>query len=172
MLIPNYVEIAARLHALTGKGDFKMTDTGLKSFYGIKQAIKDSVQVTIPLDDQPWQIEMDGSEVATSRILYQQQENRSWKMVDCISMKLWDAQLNYNIYDLEMLVIIQASRYTGITRTSLISRNQTHLMDDKTDGDSSSPCSTSRLSQEQESPMLLPMRFPNDWTIAKPSPGP
>src|ERR1700730_15270290 len=51
---------------------------------------------------------MDTSKVATSGILYQQQENRSWKMVDCISTKLWDAQLNYNIYDLEMLAIIQA----------------------------------------------------------------
>ena len=91
-----------------GKGDFKMTDTGLESFYGIKQAIKDSAQVTIPLDDQPWRIKTDASEVATSRILYQQQENRSWKMVDCISTKIWDAQLNYDVYDLEMLAIIQA----------------------------------------------------------------
>ena len=70
-LILNYVEIAAGLHALTGKGDFKMMDAGLKSFHGIKQAIKDSVQVTIPLDDQPWQVETDDSEVATSGILYQ-----------------------------------------------------------------------------------------------------
>ena len=29
-------------------------------------------------------------------------------MVDCISTKLRDAQLNYNIYNLEMLAIIQA----------------------------------------------------------------
>src|ERR1700731_4409813 len=29
-------------------------------------------------------------------------------MVDCISAKLQDAQLNYDIYDLEMLAIIQA----------------------------------------------------------------
>src|SRR3984893_10760623 len=107
-LIPNYAGIAARLHALMGKGDFKMMDAGLKSFYGIKQAIKDSIQVAISLDDQPWQIEMDASEVATSGILYQQQENRSWKMVDCISTKLQDTQLNYNVYNLEMLAIIQA----------------------------------------------------------------
>ena len=53
-LILNYAGIAAGLHTLTGKGDFKMTDAGLKSFYGIKQAIKDSVQVAIPLDNQPW----------------------------------------------------------------------------------------------------------------------
>src|SRR6202045_2367166 len=86
----------------------RMMEKGLKSFHGIKQAIKDSVQVTIPVDDQPWRIETDVSEVATSGILYQWQENSSWKMVDCISMKLWDAQLNYNVYDLEMLVIIQA----------------------------------------------------------------
>ena len=31
-----------------------------------------------------------------------------WKMVDCISTKLRDAQLNYDVYDLEMLAIIQA----------------------------------------------------------------
>src|ERR1700731_1374726 len=29
-------------------------------------------------------------------------------MVDCISTKLWDAQLNYDVYNLEMLAIIQA----------------------------------------------------------------
>ena len=29
-------------------------------------------------------------------------------MVDCISAKLRDAQLNYDVYDLEMLVIIWA----------------------------------------------------------------
>ena len=85
-----------------------MTDARLKSFHGIKQAIKDSVQVTIPLDDQPWHIETDTSEVATSGILYQWQENGSWKMVDCISTKLHDTQLNYNIYNLEILAIIQA----------------------------------------------------------------
>src|SRR3984893_16279824 len=85
-----------------------MMDARLKSFYGIKQAIKDSVQVAIPVNDQPWRIKTDASEVATSGILYQQQENRSWKMVDCISMKLQDAQLNYDVYDLEMLAIIQA----------------------------------------------------------------
>jgi len=102
------VEIATGLHVLTGRGDFKMTDARLKSFHGIKQAIKDSVQVTIPLDDQPWHIETDTSEVATSGILYQWQENGSWKMVDCISTKLHNAQLNYDVYDLEMLAIIQA----------------------------------------------------------------
>ena len=107
-LILGYAEITAGLHALTGKGDFKMMDTGLKSFHGIKQAIKDSVQVAIPLDDQPWKVEMDASEVATSGILYQWQENRSWEMVDCISTKLHDAQLNYDVYNLEMLAIIQA----------------------------------------------------------------
>ena len=48
-LIPNYAEIAARLHVLTRKGKFKMMEAGLKSFHGIKQAIKDSVQVAIPL---------------------------------------------------------------------------------------------------------------------------
>ena len=87
-LIPNYVEIAAGLHALTGKGEFKMTEAGLKSFYGIKQAIKDLVQVAILVNDQPCRIEMDASEVATSGILYQWQENRTWKMVNCISTKL------------------------------------------------------------------------------------
>ena len=85
-----------------------MTEAGLKSFHAIKQAIKDSVQVAIPLDDQPWRIEADASEVATSGILYQKQEDDMWKMVDCISTKLRDAQLNYDVYDLEMLAIIQA----------------------------------------------------------------
>src|SRR3984893_1591480 len=70
-LILNYAEIAAGLHALTGKGEFKMTEAGLKSFHAIKQAIKDSVQVAIPLNDQPWWIKTDTSEVATSGILYQ-----------------------------------------------------------------------------------------------------
>ena len=70
-LILRYAEIAAGLHTLTGKGEFKMTEAGLKSFHAIKQAIKDSVQVTILLDDQLWHIETDASEVATSGILYQ-----------------------------------------------------------------------------------------------------
>src|ERR1700730_9561278 len=35
------MEIVAGLHALTGKGEFKMIDARLKSFYGIKQAIRD-----------------------------------------------------------------------------------------------------------------------------------
>src|ERR1700731_1826676 len=107
-MIPGYAGIAAGLHALTGKGEFNMMEAGLRSFHAIKQAIKDSVQVAIPLDDQPWWIETDASEVATSRILYQRQENGTWKMVDCISTKLQDAQLNYDVYDLEMLAIIQA----------------------------------------------------------------
>src|ERR1700730_14935299 len=65
-LIPRYGEARASLHALTGKGKFKMMEAGLKSFHAIKQDIKDSVQVAILLDDQPWRIETDASEVATS----------------------------------------------------------------------------------------------------------
>src|SRR6202040_844979 len=61
-----------------------------------------------PLNNQPWRIETDASGIATVAILYQQQEDGNWRMVNCISAKLRDAQLNYDIYDLEMLAVIQA----------------------------------------------------------------
>src|SRR6202040_3380011 len=106
--IPNFATLAAPLHRLTGKGEFKITDEAIKSFNNLKRAIKDSVQAAIPLDDQPWRIETDASGIATAAILYQQQEDGNWRMVDCISAKLRDAQLNYDVYNLEMLAVIRA----------------------------------------------------------------
>ena len=55
----------------------------------------------------PWKVETDASEVATSAILHQQQDG-VWRMVDCLSTKLQDAQLNYNIYNLELLTVVWA----------------------------------------------------------------
>jgi len=65
--------------------------------------------LTTPADDQPFCIEADSSDYATSVVLSQQStEDRKWHPIAYYSKSLSETEWNYEIHDKEMLAIIRA----------------------------------------------------------------
>ncbi|KAL5501130.1 hypothetical protein ACEPAH_9517 [Sanghuangporus vaninii] len=63
--------------------------------------------LAIPNNDDPFRVEADASDFATGGVLLQKQEGK-WKVIAYRSSTLLDAEQNYEIYDKEMLAIVQA----------------------------------------------------------------
>src|SRR6202045_1739673 len=66
--------------------------------------------LALPQDKGRWKVEMDASNLATSRVLSQLQVDGTWRVVDYISKALTAAEKNYNMYDKEFLAVIRALR--------------------------------------------------------------
>ena len=62
--------------------------------------------LALPQDKGRWKVETDTSNLATGGVLSQQQEDRTWRVVDYISKALTAAEKNYNVYDKEFLAVI------------------------------------------------------------------
>ena len=62
----------------------------------------------MPDHTKPFQIEMDASKYVTESVLTQLDSNRARHPVSFISKTLSQAERNYDIYDRELLAIIQA----------------------------------------------------------------
>ena len=61
----------------------------------------------MPLDDRKYKVEADSSDYATGAVLSQEQDGH-WHPIAFLSRSLSDTECNYDIFDKEMLVIIQA----------------------------------------------------------------
>ena len=66
--------------------------------------------LALPQDKGRWKVETDASNLATSGVLSQQQEDGTWRVVDYISKALTAAEKNYDVYDKEFLAVIRAMR--------------------------------------------------------------
>jgi hypothetical protein len=104
--IPRLSELAAPLHPLTGKEEWTWDKVKEDAFSALKMAFLNSCETAIPTDEGAWKLETDASDIAIGAILSQQQDDGSWKMVDCLSKSLSPAEKNYDAYDKEMLAII------------------------------------------------------------------
>jgi hypothetical protein len=63
--------------------------------------------LTTPADDQPFRIEADSSDYATSTVLSQlSSEDGKWHPIAYYSKSLSETEWNYKIHDKEMLAII------------------------------------------------------------------
>jgi hypothetical protein len=62
----------------------------------------------MPDPSSKYRIEVDASDYATGGILSREMEDGSWHPVAYYSKSMVDAERNYDIYDKELLAIIQA----------------------------------------------------------------
>ena len=64
--------------------------------------------LALPQDKGRWKVEMDASNLATSRVLSQKQMDGTCRVIDYISKALTAAEKNYDVYDKEFLAVIRA----------------------------------------------------------------
>jgi hypothetical protein len=107
--IPGFSHHACTLFDLTMK-DIKFI-WGLPqedSFMKLKELVTLAPVLILPNDDLPFRLEADGSSIATSAVLSQQQvDNNAWHPVAFLSKALNPVEQNYEIHDTEMLAIIR-----------------------------------------------------------------
>lgn len=97
------------MNDLTKKGVmFKWGLAQETAFQTLKTWITSSPVLTQPDPTKPYHLKCDASGFATGAILSQQQEDGLWRPVGFISALMTEQQRNYDIFDKEMLAIINA----------------------------------------------------------------
>ena len=107
--IEGFAKKARPLNDLTRKDIRWNWGTGQQeAFQSLKDAFTNAPILVLWNPDKPTQIEVDASALATGGTLFQQQEDGLWHPVAFRSASMDPAERNYEIYDREMLAIIEA----------------------------------------------------------------
>ena len=107
--IPGFLTLAAPLNALLKKDTaFHWTEETQQSFDSLKQKLTSFPVLMMPDQTQPFQIECDTSKYASGAVLTQQDNNGDRHPVVFLSKTFNEMEQNYEIYDRELLAIIQA----------------------------------------------------------------
>jgi hypothetical protein len=78
------------------------------SFMKLKELVTSAPVLVLPDDDLLFQLEADGSGIATGAVLSQQSHNdNAWHLVTFLSKALNPVDQNYEIHDTKMLTIIR-----------------------------------------------------------------
>ena len=107
--IQGFSKIAKPLHHLTGKVPWTWEEDQQRAFDQLKEAICSEPILTIADYSKPFRVEADSSDFANGAILSQKVDN-VWKPVAFRSQSLTDTERNYEIYDKELLAIMEALR--------------------------------------------------------------
>jgi hypothetical protein len=131
--IKDYSSIARPLHELTKDVKFEWTSHCQEAFNWLKEALSSAPILALPGDEGMFHLETDASDVATGAMLYQQQDDQSWKPVGYHSKSYNKAEGNYTTYDKEMLAIMRAleewcSLLIGARKTFEIHTDHCNLM--------------------------------------------
>ncbi|KAL5504680.1 hypothetical protein ACEPAH_7343 [Sanghuangporus vaninii] len=105
--VEGYSSVVKPLTSLTGKAEWRWGEEQQKAFEELKKRLTNPPVLVIPNNEDPFRVEADASDFATGGVLLQKQEGR-WKVVAYRSSTFLDAERNYEIYDKEMLAIVQA----------------------------------------------------------------
>ena len=106
--IYDFAEVALPLNRLTGDVAWEWTTECQAAFDMIKTRIASNEVLAMPTSDGQWRIECDASYYATGAILSQQQPDQTWRPVAFQSWTMSPAQRNYQIYDKELLAVINS----------------------------------------------------------------
>src|SRR3984893_1598511 len=98
---------AKPLFRLTGKVSWRWEVEEEVAFQDLCLALVSAPVLALPQDKGRWKVETDTSNLVTGGVLSQQQEDRTWRVVDYISKALTAAEKNYNVYNKEFLAVIQ-----------------------------------------------------------------
>ena len=110
LFIKNFSEITAPLTSLTHKDKvpFKWNSQAQSSFKALKAAFTTAPVLAHVDPGRPFIIETDASDFALGAILSQYQDDGLLHPVAFYSQKFSSAEMNYHIYDKELLAIITA----------------------------------------------------------------
>ena len=102
-----YSHIAIPLNQLKGKGEWKWTEEEQNAFEELKQKITIQPVLALPRREGKFRVEVDASGHTIRGVLSQEQEGK-WKPVAFLLRIMLPAERNYEIYNKELLVIVEA----------------------------------------------------------------
>ena len=131
--IPNFSALACPLHDLTKKGvTFQWGKEQDDTFIKLKEIFISAPVIKMPDTTKPFFVMMDASLMASGGVLMQKDSNRDYHPCTYHSATFSPAEWNYNIYDRELLTIIQALKewhhyLTGTEHPVVIITDHKHL---------------------------------------------
>ena len=105
--IQNFSHIAKPLNELKGKEEWKWEDKHQKAFKELKEKIASQPVLSLPRREGKYQVEMDTLNHAIGGVLSQEQDGK-WKPIVFLSRMMQPVERNYEIYDKELLAIMEA----------------------------------------------------------------
>ena len=105
--IHNFSYTARPLNELKGKKEWKWEKEHQKAFKELKKKITSQPVLALPRREGKFRVEMDASGHAIGGVLFQEQEGK-WKPIAFLSRTMQPAERNYEIYDKELLAIVEA----------------------------------------------------------------
>ena len=107
--VKDYSVVVKPLTSLTGKADWKWEAEQQGAYEELKRHLCSSPVLVIPNDKSTFHVEANASNYAIRGVLLQEQD-RKWRPVAYRSETFIEAKHNYEIYNKEMLAIVQALR--------------------------------------------------------------
>ena len=105
--IHNFSHTARPLNELKGKKEWKWEKEHQEAFEELKEKITSQPVLALPKREGKFRIEMDALGHAIGGVLSQEQEGK-WKPIAFLSRMMQPAEQNYEIYDKELLAIVEA----------------------------------------------------------------
>ena len=109
MFIANFSQIAHPLHLLTKKDqEYVFGEAQQQAFQELKNWLMSSPVLRLPDLSKPFSVQTDASKLGTGAVLLQQDAAGVPHLCAYLSQALVGAEQNYQVYDLELLVVIHA----------------------------------------------------------------
>ena len=106
--IPNYAELAGPLYKLTKKeSHYKWSPESQESFDAMKSAFSTGGVLSQPDTSKQFYLECDASDYALGAVLSQKDNKGTLRPIGFYSRKFTSSEVNYEIYDKELLAIIE-----------------------------------------------------------------
>jgi len=105
--IHNFSHTAKPLNKLKGKKEWKWEEEHQKTFEELKEKIISQPVLSLPKREGKFRVETDISEHVIRGVLFQGQDGK-WKPIAFLSRMMQPAERNYEIYNKELLVIVEA----------------------------------------------------------------
>ena len=100
-------KIKSTVNDLDSKKDWKWEEEYQKAFDKLKEKITSQPVLSLPRREGKFRVETDASGHAIGGVLSQEQD-RKWKPMAFLSRTMQPAEWNYEIYDKELLAIVEA----------------------------------------------------------------
>ena len=95
------------MNELKGKKKWKWEEEHQRAFKELKEKITSQLVLSLPRREGKFKVETDASEHAIGGVLSQEQDEK-WKPIAFLSRTMQPAEQNYEIYDKELLAIVEA----------------------------------------------------------------
>ena len=105
--IKNFSHMARPLNKLKGKKEWKWGEKQQKAFEELKEKITSQLVLALLKREGKFRVETNTSEYAIEGVLSQEQDGK-WKSIAFLSRIIQLAKWNYEIYDKELLAIVEA----------------------------------------------------------------